>query len=133
MKASKLMKPPVLALLCALLPGSLACSSGDGSELRDAPIESAEVISIDTFPPQYELLLVSQIPGRSCHRPQEPSIERNGTTFEVKVQNLFTGAEVCTADLGYREWTLRLEGDFEAGTEYSVQVNDEPQLRFVAE
>jgi hypothetical protein len=133
MKASKRMNPLVPAMLCALLLGSLACSSGDGSELRDAPIESAEVVSIDTFPPQYELLLVSRIPGRSCHRPQEPSVERDGTTFHVKVQNLFTGAEVCTADLGYREWTVPLEGDFEAGREYSVRVNDEPQLTFVAE
>ena len=129
MNIRKLIAAPILLLIVS----ALACSSGDGSELRDAPIESAAVVTVDTSPPQYELMVVSQVPGRSCHRPQEPAVERDGTAFEVKVQNLFTGAEVCTADLGFREWTVPLEGDFEPGTEYTVSVNDEPELTFVAE
>jgi hypothetical protein len=113
---------------------AVACSSdGSGAELRNAPIQSTEIVSVDTFPPQYELLVVSHIPGRSCHRPQEPKVERRGNTFHVVVQNLFTGASVCTADLGFREWTIPLEGDFESGREYNVRVNDEPELTFVAE
>ena len=111
---------------------ALACSSGDGAELRDAPIESAEIVTIDRVPPGYELHVVAQIPGSSCHRPQAPAVRRDGTTFRVTVQNLFTGAEVCTADLGYRDLTIPLPGDFDSGARYTVLLNDEPPLNFSA-
>src|SRR5690606_23316511 len=55
--------------LSVLLPAiaalfAVACSSGGtGPELRDAPITSAEVVSVDGMPPAYDLQVVAQIPG----------------------------------------------------------------------
>lgn len=120
----------VLTALVVYIALGVACSSGDDSELRDAPIESVDVVMTGTDPSRYAVDVVAQIPGSSCHRPQEPTVRRDGTTFQVTVQNLFTGADVCTADLGYRELTVHLPGDFEAGTEYTVRINDEPPLTF---
>lgn len=126
--------PSIVLLLAACVSlAALACSDDDGSELRDAPIESAEVVSVDTAPPSYELHVVSQIPGSSCHEPQEAELERDGTEFRVTVQNLFNGDEVCTADLGFKEHTLELPGPFDAGVEYTVLINEEPAITFVAE
>jgi hypothetical protein len=112
---------------------AVACSSGDKSELRDAPIDSSAIVTIDASPPRYEVHVIAEIPGSSCNTPQEPAVKRDGATFRVSVQNLFSGAGVCTADLGYRDLTIPLPGPFQPGTRYEVLINDEPALTFVAE
>ena len=116
MRASRSAARSVIVVCPIALLWSLGCSSGDGSELRTAPIDSAKVVTVDTFQPRHEVAVVALIPGRSCHRPQEPTVERSETAFRVTVQNLFTGAAVCTSDPGYRELTIALAGEFVSGS-----------------
>ena len=129
------LRPVFLAAFVFLLTTlTMACLSKDktGAEPRDAPIASAEVITLDTDPAQYQAHIVAEIPGSSCNQPLDPSVKRDGSTFHITVQNLFSGAEVCTADLGYRDLTIPLEGDFTSGVQYTVLINAEPPLTFVA-
>jgi hypothetical protein len=131
MRASRIVL--LLGAIVALAFAGACSSSGNGAGLREAPIESAQVISIDTAPPSYELAVVAQIPGSSCYSPAGHEVIRTGDTFRVRVLNHFTGADMCTADLGYYDVLVPLIGGFVSGTEYVVELNSEPPIRFTAE
>lgn len=111
-----------------------ACRSSDaGAGLQAAPLESAEVVSVDTEPPRYELAVVAQLLGSSCYSPGGYEVTRDGTTFHVRVLNYFTGDEVCTADIGYYTLQLPLPGAFVSGTEYVIEINAEESVQFTAQ
>lgn len=99
-----------------------------------APIESAEVLFLESFPVQHRLHIVSGLPS-GCAQFVGAEVQRDGTTFTVTVTNSVPapGQEVaCTAIYGYQESNVDLGNDLEAGTEYTVNVND-TTITFVAE
>ncbi|MGE3962020.1 MAG: hypothetical protein AB7F65_10095 [Dehalococcoidia bacterium] len=99
-----------------------------------APIESAEVRFLESFPVQYRLDIVSGLPS-GCARFVGAEVEREGAVFTVTVTNSMPapGEEVaCTMIYGYHESTVDLGTGLESGTEYTVNVNDKT-ITFVAQ
>lgn len=98
-----------------------------------APIEEVEVLFLESFPVQHRLRVVSGLPS-GCARFDRIEVERAGTTFEVTVWNLVPAPDqeiACTMIYGFKESSVDLGSDLEAGTEYTVHVNDRT-VTFVA-
>jgi hypothetical protein len=99
-----------------------------------APIDELEVLFLESDPVQHRLRVVSGLPS-GCAFFERIDVERDDTTFNVTVVNLMPapGVDVaCTMIYGYHESEVELGDDLEAGTEYTVNVNDET-ITFVAE
>ena len=90
-----------------------------------APIESVEVLVMESFPPQYSLVVVSGLPN-GCASFAGYRLERSGDTIRVEVLNWKpVGPQVACTD-NYRTVTtnIPLGSDFESGRSYTVLVND---------
>ena len=102
-----------------------------------SPIDSAELVVMEIFPPQYSVYVVSGLPkGSGCSQFDGFSVERSGTRIEIAIRHheVAPGVMVaCTADFPYVETSVPLGDDFESGVEYSVYVNDAPPIEFVGE
>ena len=101
-----------------------------------SPVESVEVLIMESYPPQYSLHIVSALPkGSSCSwfngydigSPYPGMIEVEVTHHEV------TEFGICTADYPIVETFVPLGADFEPGREYEVVVNGELAERFEAQ
>ena len=101
-----------------------------------SPVESVEVLIMESYPPQYSLHIVSALPkGSSCSwfngydiaSPYPGRIEVEVTHHEV------AELRVCTADYPVVETFVPLGADFESGREYEVVVNGELAERFEAQ
>src|SRR5690606_19490892 len=99
-----------------------------------APIEEAEVRFLESFPVQHRLDIVSGLPS-GCAAFERIDVERDGTTFTVSVVNTVPAPDqqvACTMIYGMTENTVDLGSDLDAGTEYTVHVND-LTITFVAQ
>ena len=100
-----------------------------------APIESVDVIVRESFPPQYVAVVTSGLPS-GCAAFHSIEVERDGDTFSVTVLNTMPapGQDIaCTMIYGYIENSVQLEGEFVSGTEYTVVVNSDTEMTFVAQ
>jgi hypothetical protein len=106
---------------------------GDGTWLIEAPILEADVLIRESYPPQYAVAIVSELPN-GCHQFEGVSMERNGTAIAITVTNRVPAESnpVCTMIYGTHEEVVELGTDFESGVEYTVTVNDRT-LTFTAE
>ena len=104
--------------------------------VTESPIQSAEVAMLESFPPQYQLRVVSGLPkGSGCsqfngyevRRRESNEIEVVVTHHEVSDQLV-----VCTADLSIVETNVPLGSGFELGEKYTVRVNSDLATSFVA-
>ena len=104
--------------------------------VTESPIQSAEVAMLESFPPQYQLRVVSGLPkGSGCsqfngyevRRRESNEIEVVVTHHEVSDQLV-----VCTADLSIVETNVPLGSSFELGEKYTVRVNSDVATSFVA-
>ena len=89
-----------------------------------APIESVEVLVLESFPPQYVVMVVSGLPN-ACFSFAGYHVNRDGTTIRVDVLNWKpTDPELACAQI-FRtvETRIPLGSDFESGQTYSVPVN----------
>ncbi len=107
------------------------------TRIAESPIERAEVIILESWPPQYQLYVVSGLPkGSSCSQSNGYDIQRRDPReIEVvvthhEVTDLQT---VCTADFPIVETNIPLGSDFESGWEYIVRVNSDTTVTFVAQ
>ena len=100
-----------------------------------SPIESVELLILESYPPQYNLLVLSALPkGSSCSwfngydiaSPHPGRIEVEITHHEA------TGLQICTADYPAVETVVPLGSDFEPGREYEIVVNGESVETFQA-
>ncbi len=105
--------------------------------ITQSPIESAGVRPRGNTPTEYDLLVVSGMPkGSSCSQFNGYEIRRSESD---KVEVLITHHEVsdpmvlCTADYPVVETTVPLGSNFEAGVEYTVVVNSDTSVDFVAQ
>ena len=90
-----------------------------------APIERVEVLILKSFPPQYNLVVVSGLPN-SCASFGGYRLERDDETVRIEVVNWKpSNPDVACAEI-YRtvETTILLGSDFVPGSTYTVLVND---------
>ncbi|MBI4297681.1 MAG: hypothetical protein HY676_04040 [Chloroflexi bacterium] len=98
-----------------------------------APIESVEVIVLESAPPQYSAVVVSGLPN-SCVTFAGYRVKRSDATIEIEVLNwrpVDTGV-LCAQVYGTVRTVIPLGSDFQPGTTYTIMVNG-VEKTFVAE
>lgn len=136
----KLPSVPVLVLFAAIAVSAVAAACDDdaagngaptgeptyATKIEDAPIDELEVLTLESFPPQYNLRIVSGLPSGCAVFDKAEETAREGTTITVRVTNTMPDDPdvACTAIYGMKETVLSLGSDFESGTTYTVNVND---------
>lgn len=110
------------------LPKGPRPTPGTGSAMVEAlaPIESVEIVIMESFPPQYNLVVVSGLPN-GCVLFGDYSVTRDGNTILVEVTNLVPSADqllACTEIYGMVRTVIALGSDFESGATYTIVVND---------
>ena len=90
-----------------------------------APIESVEILILESFPVQYMLHIVSGLPNGCASFGGYTSV-RNGDTVQVTVTNLepVDKSIACTEEYRTVEHNIPLGSDFVSGITYTVLVND---------
>lgn len=105
------------------------------TKIEEAPIEELEILTLESFPPQYNLRIVSGLPSGCAVFDKAEETGRSGNTITVRVTNIMPADDApvaCTAIYGYKETTLGLGSDFTSGQTYSVDVNDK-SVEFTAQ
>ena len=100
-----------------------------------APIVSVDLAIAESFPPQYFVGVVSAQPN-GCERFSHVEVSRDGNAVEISVYNTVPKhpeVALCAAIYGETTSNVALGSDFEPGETYTVSVNGEQQLRFVAQ
>ena len=104
--------------------------------IAESPIESAEVVVLESAPPQYQLRVVSGMPkGSGCSQFNGYEIRRReSNSIEVAIthHHVADPLVMCTADYPIVETDVPLGSDFEPGVEYAVIVNSDTTSSFVA-
>ena len=102
--------------------------------IAESPIESAEIMVLESAPPQYQLRIVSGLPkGSGCSQFNGYEIRRRESNeIEVVVTHheIADRLVVCTADFPIVETNVSLGSDFEPGEEYTVGVNSDTTVSF---
>ncbi|MPZ97872.1 MAG: hypothetical protein GEU80_00820 [Dehalococcoidia bacterium] len=98
---------------------------GYPTKVAPAPIDDAELLIRESFPPQYAVLVTSGLPS-GCAEFESIDVERDGTKFEVTVLNRIPDSDdvACTMIYGTVQNTVELGSDLVSGTEYTVDIND---------
>ena len=100
-----------------------------------APIESAELIVAESWPPQYFVWVISVQPD-GCHQFDGYSEEREGTEIVIEVFNRLPPDEeevACTMAVSTTETSIPLGTDFESGETYTITVNEDTVVTFEAQ
>jgi hypothetical protein len=133
-----------LAALALATAGLIACTQQDatgdnalaGGARKEvlAPVEAAEVVVRESFPPQYAVRITSGLPS-GCAVFDRIDVERDGAVLEVTVWNTLPADDrvACTMIYGIADHTRELGGDFESGQTYEVRVNGEARASFTAQ
>lgn len=128
----------VPALGASLLLLAAACGSDDadgsprpaasptpGRVVVDAPIDDAELITRESFPPQYAVRVVVGIVD-GCHAFDAVHVDRTGTTITITATatTIDDPDAVCTQVYGTHEEIVELGSDFDKDVEYTVKAGD---------
>ena len=112
-------------------------SEGQAMKVVPAPIEAVEVLMLESFPVQYNVVIAFRLPkGSSCSRHYGFDIARDfSTTIRITVNNLEVAADnvPCTRDLPIVKTTIALGTDFQSGETYTIVVNGDVTEEFVAQ
>lgn len=121
------------ALLLIVATGAIAfflvSSGGQGGvpanrQTVQAPIESVDVLVLESSPPQYVLRVRAGLPN-GCAKQHGHNIGRDGDVITVTVLNSMpTGAIACTMIYGTYELSINVGTDFRPGVTYTARVND---------
>jgi len=110
---------------------------GQSMKLSLAPIEAVEVLMLESFPVQYNVVIASRLPqGSSCSQHYGYDIARDfTTTIAITVNNLEVAADnvPCTRDLPIVQTTIALGTDFQSGETHKIVVNGQVTEEFVAQ
>ena len=116
---------------------SLPRSDFGHSIIAESPIESAEIMVLESAPPQYQLRVVSGLPkGSGCSQFNGYEIRRSESN---DIEVIVTHHEVadrmvmCTADFPIVETFVPLGSDFVSGEKYTVRVNSDTVTSFSAQ
>ncbi len=98
-----------------------------------APIESVEVLIMESFPPQYSVVVVSGLPN-ACVSFGGYYIDRDNDTIQIEIVNWKPADQgvVCAQVYGTMKTNIPLGADFESGKSYAVAVNDVTEI-FIAQ
>lgn len=90
-----------------------------------APIDAADIIIRESFPPQYAVRVVSGLPN-GCTLFAGITTARAGDQITITVENSVPRDKniACTQIYGTHEETIELGSDFTPGATYTVKVND---------
>ena len=108
---------------------ALRSSGGQGGVPTDrttvrAPIESVDILVLESSPPQYVLRVRAGLPN-GCAKQHGHDIGRDGDVIRVTVLNSMpTDAIACTMIYGTYELSINVGSDFRAGVTYTARVND---------
>ncbi|MCE2405803.1 MAG: YbaY family lipoprotein [Dehalococcoidia bacterium] len=104
--------------------------------IAESPVESVEVLTLESGPRQYQLRVVSGLPkGSGCSWFNGHEVRRREPDRIDVVITLHEIADpfvACTADYPTVETIVPLGPDLESGVEYTVSVNSETIRSFVA-
>ncbi len=104
--------------------------------IAESSIESVEVMTLESDPPQYQLRVVSGMPkGSSCSQINGYEIRRresNNIDVAITHHQVADPSVICTVDYPVVETIVPLGSDFEQGMEYTVSVNSETTRSFEA-
>ena len=116
---------------------SLPRSDFGHSIIAESPVQSAEVMVLESAPPQYQLRVVSGLPkGSGCSQFNGYEIRRSESN---DIEVIVTHHEVadrmvmCTADFPIVETFVPLGSDFVSGEKYTVLVNSDTVTSFSAQ
>ena len=114
------------------LPASDLPALPAGTERVNAPIDGLEVLTLESFPPQYVIRVSAGLPN-GCAQPAGYEASRSADLIEIRVHNSLPEAQVvCTAIYGMYELSIALGSRFESGLIYTIQVNDQ-SVNFTAQ
>ena len=96
-----------------------------GRHAELAPIDGLDVLTLESFPPQYMLHVKAGLPS-GCAQPfSNRIVGRQGNVIQVEVLNsLPDGNPICTAIYGMYDLNINLGSNFTSGQSYTVKVND---------
>ena len=98
---------------------------GGKKVVKESPVESVELVILESFPPQYRINVLSTMSGSSCSQFNGYDVSRPfSNTIHVTVTYLLPAGDVmCTRDIAYAETDIPLGSDFVSKEEYTVVVN----------
>jgi hypothetical protein len=91
-----------------------------------APIESVQILTLESYPEQFVVQVISGLSG-GCAVFDRADVVQDGTDIHIAVYNLVPAPDaeiMCTAIYGIHDENVGLGSDFERGTTYTVYVND---------
>ena len=97
-----------------------------------APIDGLDVLTLESFPPQYMLHIVAGLPSGCAEPLSHEVLPRQGNLIRVVVLNSLPDNAICTAIYGMYELNINLGSDFTSGQTYTVRVN-EHEVTFTAQ
>lgn len=105
--------------------------------IAESPIQSAEIMVLESAPPQYQLRVVSGLPmGSGCSQFNGYEVRR-GVSNEIEVvvthHEVADQQVVCTADFPILETNVPLGSNFKSGVEYTIRVNSDTTVSFEAQ
>ena len=105
--------------------------------IAESPIESADIMIMESAPPQYQLRVVSGLPrGSGCSQVNGYEIRRTDSSeIEVVVTHHEVADQLvaCTADFPIVETNVPLGSNFQPGEEYTIHVNSDTTVSFEAQ
>ena len=105
---------------------------------EESPVESAEIMILESWPPQYQVVVVSGLPrGSGCSQFNGYEVRRREPNeIEIVITHHRVGDSqpvACTADYPIVETIVPLGSDFESGEKYVVRVNSDIEVPFTAQ
>ncbi|MDP6667818.1 MAG: hypothetical protein QF357_10550 [Dehalococcoidia bacterium] len=97
-----------------------------------APIESVQILVLESYPEQYVVQVISGIPN-GCATYSHNEVERNGNIINISVYNTVPAPGeliACTELYGLHDENVNLGSEFDRGVEYTVLVNEHPAAYF---
>ena len=103
-----------------------------GRHAEPAPIDGVDVLSLDSFPPQYVVNIEEGLPS-GCAERYRHDVTGSGNVIDIVVLNSQPdGSPACTLIYGMYQLNINLGSDFTPGQTYTVRVNDQ-QVTFAAQ
>ncbi len=114
-------------------PAAPTTTPNTGTVKDLAPIEKAEILILESAPPQYVVFVEYGLPN-GCARPGGYTVDRQGETITVKVYVTRPSDPqmMCTMIYGIDKHNIPLGKDFTSGKTYTVLVNDK-SVEFTAQ
>ena len=105
--------------------------------IKESLIQGAELVILESFPPQYQMKVTSTLPiGSECSKVNGYDVTRPlANTIEVSVTHIEAPKDIvdCTEDLPLVETNVSLGINFESGEEYTVIINGQVTEIFTAQ